>query len=353
LHYNFPPFSVGEVRMLRGPGRREIGHGALAERAVAKVLPADGEFPYTIRLVCETLESNGSSSMGSVCSSSLALMDAGVPTQSAVSGIAMGLIKDGDNVAVLSDILGDEDHLGDMDFKVAGTEKGVTAIQMDIKIGGVSREIMLAALKQAREGRLHILSRMNEALSTARGELSPFAPRIYVMSIKTDKIREIIGPGGKVIRGIQEQTGVKIDIDDDGTVKIAATDAASAKAAISIIEGIVQEPEIGKVYEGKVRKIMDFGAFVELFPGTDGLLHVSQISKLRVNTADCFKEGDMVTVRVLEVDRDGKIRLTHKEFETEGQFKEADPNSIPERTDRGDRDRDRGGRDRGGRGGRR
>ncbi|HEY3491105.1 MAG TPA: polyribonucleotide nucleotidyltransferase [Candidatus Deferrimicrobiaceae bacterium] len=354
LHYNFPPFSVGEVRMLRGPGRREIGHGALAERAVAKILPADGVFPYTIRLVCETLESNGSSSMGSVCSSSLALMDAGVPTTSAVSGIAMGLIKDGDNVAVLSDILGDEDHLGDMDFKVAGTEKGVTAIQMDIKIGGVSREIMLAALKQAREGRLHILSRMNAALSEARADLSAYAPRIYVMSIKTDKIREIIGPGGKVIRGIQEQTGVKIDIDDDGTVKIAATDGASAKAAISIIEGIVQEPEIGKVYEGKVRKIMDFGAFVELFPGTDGLLHVSQISKLRVNTADCFKEGDMVTVRVLEVDRDGKIRLTHKEFETEGEFKEAEPGSIPERTDRGDRDRgDRGGRDRGGRGGRR
>jgi polyribonucleotide nucleotidyltransferase len=356
LHYNFPPFSVGEVRMLRGPGRREVGHGALAERAVSKILPADGEFPYTIRLVAETLESNGSSSMGTVCSSSLALMDAGVPVTSAVSGIAMGLIKDGDDVAVLSDILGDEDHLGDMDFKVAGTVNGVTAIQMDIKIGGVSREIMLAALEQAREGRLHILSKMNEALSEARGDLSPYAPRIYVMTVKTDKIREIIGPGGKVIRGIQEQTGVKIDIDDDGTVKIAATDGASAKAAISIIEGIVQEPEVGRVYEGKVRKIMDFGAFVEIFPGTDGLLHVSQISKKRVNTADCFKEGDMVTVRVLEVDRDGKIRLSHKEFEEEGRFKEADPNSIPERTERGDRDRgdrDRGGRDRGGRGGRR
>jgi polyribonucleotide nucleotidyltransferase len=321
LHYNFPPFSVGEVKMLRAPARREVGHGALAERAVSKVLPGELEFPYTIRVVSEVLESNGSSSMATVCGASLAMMDAGIPTTGAVSGIAMGLIKEGERVAVLSDILGDEDHLGDMDFKVAGTAKGVTAIQMDIKIGGVGRDIMLAALRQAREGRLYILDRMNAALGVPRAELSPFAPRIYVMNVKTDKIREIIGPGGKVIRGIQEQTGVKIDIEDDGTVKIAAVDAASARAAISIIEGIVQEAQVGKVYEGKVRKIMDFGAFVELFPGTDGLLHVSQISKKRVRSvSDCFKEGDMVTVSVLEVDRDGKIRLSHKEFEKEGEF---------------------------------
>jgi len=349
LHYNFPPFSVGEVKMLRGPGRREVGHGALAERAVSKVLPKNVDFPYTVRVVAEVLESNGSSSMATVCGASLAMMDAGVPTSGAVSGIAMGLIKEGDDVAVLSDILGDEDHLGDMDFKVAGTKNGVTAIQMDIKIGGVSREIMLSALRQAREGRLHILEKMNAVIDKHRADLSPYAPRIYVMMVKTDKIREIIGPGGKIIRGIQEQTGVKIDIDDDGTVKIAAVNADSARAAISIIEGITQSAEVGKVYEGRVRKIMDFGAFVELFPGTDGLLHVSQISKHRVNVADCFKENDDVTVRVLEVDRDGKIRLSHKEFEEEGRFPEA-TGPPPER----DRDREKGdpGRDRGRDGGR-
>ena len=350
LHYNFPPFSTGEVKMLRGPGRREIGHGALAERAVSKVLPKNVDFPYTLRVVSETLESNGSSSMATVCGASLAMMDAGVPISGAVSGIAMGLIKEGNDVAVLSDILGDEDHLGDMDFKVAGTKNGVTAIQMDIKIGGVSREIMLSALQQARKGRLHILEKMNAVMDTHRPDLSPYAPRIYVMMVKTDKIREIIGPGGKVIRGIQEQTGVKIDIDDDGTVKIAAVNADSARAAISIIEGITQSAEVGKVYEGRVRKIMDFGAFVEIFPGTDGLLHVSQISKRRVNVAECFKEGDDVTVRVLEVDRDGKIRLSHKEFEEEGRFPEA--TNPPPGLDRekGDPGRDRG-RD-GGRGGR-
>jgi len=351
LHYNFPPFSVGEVKMLRGPGRREVGHGALAERAVSKVLPKNVDFPYTVRVVSEVLESNGSSSMATVCGASLAMMDAGVPTSGAVSGIAMGLIKEGNDVAVLSDILGDEDHLGDMDFKVAGTKKGVTAIQMDIKIGGVSREIMLSALQQAREGRLHILGKMNAVIDTHRPDLSPYAPRIYVMMVKTDKIREIIGPGGKIIRGIQEQTGVKIDIDDDGTVKIAAVNADSARAAISIIEGITQTAEVGKVYEGRVRKIMDFGAFVELFPGTDGLLHVSQISKHRVNVADCFKEGDDVTVRVLEVDRDGKIRLSHKEFEEEGRFPEATgpPPGQDRDREKGDPGRDRG-RD-GGRGG--
>jgi polyribonucleotide nucleotidyltransferase len=361
LHYNFPPFSVGEVKMLRAPARREVGHGALAERAVSKVLPDELEFPYTIRIVSEVLESNGSSSMATVCGASLSLMDAGVPTKGSVSGIAMGLIKEGDRVAVLSDILGDEDHLGDMDFKVAGTAKGVTAIQMDIKIGGVSREIMLSALRQAREGRLFILDRMNAVLDKPRPELSPYAPRIYVMNVKPDKIREIIGPGGKVIRGIQEQTGVKIDIEDDGTVKIAAVDAESAKAAITIIEGIVQVAEVGKVYEGKVRRIMEFGAFVELFPGTDGLLHISQISKNRVRAvSDIYKEGDEVTVRVLEIDRDGKIRLTHKEFEKEGEnpVTEAADDAGPagresgarrpeKRTgggERGDRDRERGGR---------
>jgi polyribonucleotide nucleotidyltransferase len=360
LHYNFPPFSVGEVKMLRGPARREVGHGALAERAVSKVLPGELEFPYTIRLVSEVLESNGSSSMATVCGASLALMDAGIPTKGSVSGIAMGLIKEGDQVAVLSDILGDEDHLGDMDFKVAGTARGVTAIQMDIKIGGVSREILLEALRQAREGRLHILEKMNSVLDKARPELSPYAPRIYVMHVKPEKIREIIGPGGKVIRGIQEQTGVKIDIEDDGTVKIAAVDAESAKAAISIIEGIVQVAEVGKVYEGKVRRIMEFGAFVELFPGTDGLLHISQISKNRVRAvSDIYKEGDDVTVRVLEIDRDGKIRLTHKEFEKEGENPNLEPDtagrsggedgaSHPAKRagggGRGGRDRDSGGR---------
>ena len=360
LHYNFPPFSVGEVKMLRAPARREVGHGVLAERAVSKVLPPEMDFPYTIRLVSEVLESNGSSSMATVCGSSLAMMDAGVPTKGSVSGIAMGLIKEGDDVAVLSDILGDEDHLGDMDFKIAGTAKGITAIQMDIKIGGVSREVLLSALKQAREGCLHILGKMDAALATPRQELSPFAPRIYVMTVKTEKIREIIGPGGKVIRGIQEQTGVKIDIDDDGTIKIAAVDAEAAKAAISIIEGIVQEAEVGKVYEGKVRRIMDFGAFVELFPGTDGLLHISQISKNRVRSvSDIYKEGDPVTVRVIEVDRDGKIRLSHKEFEKEGENpyvegEGGEPPPRPEPADRGDRDRPRDGeRGRGGRRGRR
>jgi polyribonucleotide nucleotidyltransferase len=360
LHYNFPPFSVGEVKMLRGPARREVGHGALAERAVSKVLPNEIEFPYTIRLVSEVLESNGSSSMATVCGASLALMDAGIPTKGGVSGIAMGLIKEGDQVAVLSDILGDEDHLGDMDFKVAGTAKGVTAIQMDIKIGGVSREILLSALRQAREGRLHILEKMNAVLDKPRPELSPYAPRIYVMHVKPDKIREIIGPGGKVIRGIQDQTGVKIDIEDDGTVKIAAVDAESAKGAISIIEGIVQVAEVGKVYEGKVRRIMEFGAFVELFPGTDGLLHISQISKNRVRAvSDIYKEGDDVTVRVLEIDRDGKIRLTHKEFEKEGENPNTEPDAggrtegeagarRPEKRasggGRGGRERDPGGR---------
>ncbi len=355
LHYNFPPFSVGEVKMLRAPARREVGHGALAERAVSKVLPAEIDFPYTVRVVSEVLESNGSSSMATVCGASLALMEAGIPTRGSVSGVAMGLIKEGERVAVLSDILGDEDHLGDMDFKVAGTAKGVTAIQMDNKIGGVSREVLLAALTQARDGRIHILERMDAVLPEPRPELSPYAPRIYVMTVKQDKIREIIGPGGKVIRGIQEQTGVKIDIEDDGTVKIAAVDAAAAQAAIQIIEGIVQEPEVGKVYPGKVRRITDFGAFVEIFPGTDGLLHISQISRHRVRAVtDYFQEGDEVTVRVIEVDKDGKIRLSHKEFRPEdepprGGTGEPPPAGAPrggEREPRGDRPPPREGGDR-------
>jgi len=348
LHYNFPPFCTGEVKRIGSVGRREVGHGNLAERALQGMIPDHEKFPYTTRIVSEILESNGSSSMATVCGGTLSLMDAGVPIKAPVAGIAMGLIKEGDKVAILSDILGDEDHMGDMDFKVCGTSRGITAIQMDIKIGGVDRDIMLTALNQAREGRLFILERMNEVLSEHRAELSPFAPRIYVMMVKPDKIREIIGPGGKIIRGIQEQTGVKIDIEDDGTVKIAAVDADSARAAISIIEGITQMPEVGKVYQGRVRKIMEFGAFVEIFPGTDGLLHVSQISKNRVNASECFKEGDEVTVRVLEVDRDGKIRLSHKEFEEEGRFKPATgPAPSSDREPGAGRDRDRGDRDRG------
>lgn len=313
LHYNFPPFSVGETGPERGPGRREIGHGALAERAISAMLPDHTKFPYTIRLVCETLESNGSSSMASVCSSSMALMDAGVPFANPVAGIAMGLIKEGNDVAVLTDILGDEDHLGDMDFKVAGTAKGVTAIQMDIKIEGVDEAIMRTALAQAHEGRMHILGEMAKTITAPRADTSKHAPRIITMKVKVDKIREVIGSGGKVIRGIIESTGAKIDIDDSGTIHIASNDEAAAKKAIKMIEAIVEEVEIGKVYTGKVRKIMDFGAFVEVTPGNDGLLHVSEIAHERVkNVADYLKEGDIIDVKVLDVDRQGKMRLSRK-----------------------------------------
>jgi polyribonucleotide nucleotidyltransferase len=315
LHYNFPPFSVGEVKFLRSPGRREIGHGALAERSLQAVLPAKEEFPYTIRVVSEILESNGSSSMASVCGGTLALMDAGVPIKAPVAGIAMGLIKEGAEVRILSDILGDEDHLGDMDFKVAGTAEGITALQMDIKIGQVTREIMQAALYQAREGRLHILKAMSAALAGPRTDISAHAPRIVTLKIRPDKIRDVIGPGGKVIRSIIEETGVKIDVEDDGTVLVASTDGTSMQRAIDLIQAITAEAEVGKVYRGTVRKIVDFGAFVEIMPGTDGLLHISQIGPGRVKSvSDVLKEGDEIMVKVLEVDKQGKIRLSRKEL---------------------------------------
>ena len=314
LHYNFPPFSTGEVKFLRGPGRREIGHGALAERALAPVLPEADVFPYTLRVVSEILESNGSTSMASVCGGSLSLMDAGVPTKAPVAGIAMGLIKDGDEVRVLTDILGDEDHLGDMDFKVAGTREGVTALQMDIKISGVDREVMQEALYQAREGRLHILDVMDETLAETRKEVSRHAPRITTMRVRPEKIRDIIGPGGKVIRGIVEATGTKIDVQDDGTVTVASTDEAGSRKAIDMIQGIVAEVEIGRIYKGTVRRVMDFGAFVEILPGTDGLVHISQIADDHVRQVrDVLNEGDELMVKVLDVDRQGKIRLSRKE----------------------------------------
>ncbi len=314
LHYNFPPYSTGEVKFLRGPGRREIGHGALAERAIRPVLPPEDQFGYAVRIVSDILESNGSSSMATVCGAALSLMDAGVKIKAPVAGIAMGLVKEGDDLAIVSDILGDEDHLGDMDFKVAGTETGVTALQMDIKITGVTRAIMESALRQARDGRLHVLAKMKEAMPSARTEMSAHAPRITTIQINPSKIREVIGPGGKVIKGIIEQTGVKIDVDDSGKVSIASTDGAAAERAITIIREIVQEAEIGKLYMGKVKKIMDFGAFVEIFPGTDGLVHISQLAEKRVEKVeDVLKEGDEVLVKVLDVDRSGKIRLSRKE----------------------------------------
>jgi polyribonucleotide nucleotidyltransferase len=314
LHYNFPPFSVGEVKFLRGPGRREIGHGNLAERALLPVLPAEESFPYTLRIVSEILESNGSTSMASVCGGSLSLMDAGVPISAPVAGIAMGLIKEGEHVRILSDILGDEDHLGDMDFKVAGTAEGVTSLQMDIKISGVDRNIMGQALYQAKEGRMHILGEMGKSLSAPRTNVSGHAPRIITIRVKPEKIREIIGPGGKVIRGIIEATGVKMDVEDDGTVTIASSDEAAAQKAIQMVQRIAAEAEVGKIYKGTVRKIVDFGAFVEIFPGTDGLVHISQLAPERVRrVADVLKEGDEVMVKVLEVDRQGKIRLSRKE----------------------------------------
>jgi len=314
LHYNFPPFSTGEAKRYGAPGRREIGHGALAERALMPTLPDEETFPYTIRVVSEVLESNGSSSMATVCGGSLALMDAGVPVKAPVAGIAMGLIKEGEKIAVLTDILGDEDHLGDMDFKVAGTATGVTAIQMDNKVGGITKEIMHRALMQARDARLFILSVMEKAIPTARQDVSAYAPRIVTIKIKPDKIRDVIGPGGKVIRGLVEETGCKIDVEDDGTVLIAAADGTALEKAISMIQQITAEPEIGKIYNGVVRKIVDFGAFVEIMPGTDGLLHISQISDERVRAVeDVLHEGDEIPVKVLDVDRSGKIRLSLRE----------------------------------------
>lgn len=314
LHYNFPPFSVGETSMRLFPGRREIGHGMLAERSIAKVLPKHDDFPYTIRIVSDVLESNGSSSMASVCGASLSLMDAGVPVATPVAGIAMGLIKEGDDVAVLSDILGDEDHLGDMDFKVTGTDSGVAALQMDIKITGVDRAIMKQALEQAREGRLHILGKMTEAISASRSELSPYAPRITTIYVKPDQVRTVIGSGGKNIRGIIEATGCSIDIEDDGRINIASADGDACKKAIKMIRDLTQEAEVGKLYEGTVRKVMEFGAFVEIFPGTDGLVHISELDKERVrNVTDILNEGDQVLVKCIGIDKQGKIKLSRKE----------------------------------------
>jgi polyribonucleotide nucleotidyltransferase len=314
LHYNFPPFCVGETSMRLFPGRREIGHGMLAERSAAQILPKHEDFPYTIRIVSDVLESNGSSSMASVCGASMALMDAGVPVTEPIAGIAMGLIKEGDDIAILSDILGDEDHLGDMDFKVTGSVKGITALQMDIKISGVTKQIMEQALEQAREGRNHILGEMAKAIEAPRGELSPYAPRITSIKVKTDQVRTVIGSGGKNVRGIIEATGCAIDIHDDGTINIASSDGEAAKAAIKMIRDLTQEAEVGKLYEGTVKKIMEFGAFVEIYPGTDGLVHVSELDKERVrNVTDVLNEGDKVLVKCIGVDRQGKIKLSRKE----------------------------------------
>ena len=313
LHYNFPPYCVGETGFVGSPKRREIGHGRLAKRGVAAVMPNVDEFPYSIRVVSEITESNGSSSMASVCGTSLSLMDAGVPIKAPVAGIAMGLIKEADDFAVLSDILGDEDHLGDMDFKVAGTEGGVTALQMDIKIDGITRDIMQQALSQAQEGRLHILGKMAESISSPRQEMSTFAPRYITIKINPDKIRDVIGKGGATIRSITEQTGASVDIEDDGTIKIASVDSAAGEEALRLIEQITADVEVGKVYEGKVAKLMDFGAFVTILPGKDGLVHISQISDERVeNVSDKLSEGETVKVKVLEIDKQGRIRLSMK-----------------------------------------
>lgn len=313
MHYNFPPYSVGETGRMGGQSRREIGHGFLAERAVQAILPDFEKFPYTIRIVSEVLESNGSSSMGTVCASTLALLDAGVPVKGNVAGIAMGLIKEGDRYAVLSDILGDEDHLGDMDFKVAGTKDGITSLQMDIKIDSISFQVMEQALSQAKNGRVHILNEMEKVISKPRGELSEFAPRIETIKIKPEKVREVIGSGGKVIKGIIEETGVKIDIEDDGTIHIASADPKASARAIEIINGICAEAEVGKTYSGKVAKITDFGAFVEILPNTSGLLHISEVAHDRIRAVtDVLKEGDVIDVKVLDVDRAGRIKLSRK-----------------------------------------
>jgi len=314
LHYNFPPFSVGETSMRLFPGRREIGHGFLAERSASKILPKHESFPYTIRIVSDILESNGSSSMASVCGASMALMDAGVPVSRPIAGIAMGLVKEGDAVAVLSDILGDEDHLGDMDFKVTGAADGVTALQMDIKISGVTRAIMQQALEQARDGRIHILGEMAKAIAAPRAELSKYAPRITTINVKPDQVRTVIGPGGKNVRAIIEATGCAIDIEDDGRINIASNDGEACQKAIKMIRNLTQEAEVGKFYRGTVRRIMEFGAFVEIYPGTDGLVHISELDKERVKAVtDILKEGDEVIVKCIGIDKQGKIKLSRKE----------------------------------------
>ncbi|MDP2045142.1 MAG: polyribonucleotide nucleotidyltransferase [Deltaproteobacteria bacterium] len=340
LHYNFPPYSVGETRMIRGPGRREIGHGALAERAISQVLPSAEEFPYTIRIVSEILSSNGSSSMATICGASMSLMDAGVPIKAAVAGVAMGLIKEDDRVAVLSDILGDEDSIGDMDFKVAGTSEGITALQMDIKMTGLTREIMGKALNQARESRLHILGKMAETINAPSPTLKEHAPKIIVLTINPDKIRDVIGPGGKMIKSIVAATGVKMDVEDDGKIHISSSDQKAADEAIRMINEITAEAEIGATYRGVVKKLMDFGAFVEILPGTDGLVHISELAHRRVKTVDeILKEGDVVMVKVLDVDRQGKIRLSRKALIP-------NDNPQPEQSDRrGDQSDRRGGRE--------
>jgi polyribonucleotide nucleotidyltransferase len=353
LHYNFPPYSVGETKFLRGPGRREIGHGTLAERALTKVLPSREDFPYTMRIVSEITESNGSSSMATVCGGSLAMMDAGVPIKAPVAGVAMGLIMEGQKYAVLTDILGDEDHLGDMDFKVCGTDKGITAIQMDIKIAGLKHEIMHEALEQAREGRLHILEKMNEIMATHRPELSKYAPRIETLKVKPDQIRVIIGPGGKMIKAITEQTGAKIDISDDGTVSIASPDGEALKKAIEIIESLTLEPEIGTKYKGIVRRVENYGAFLEIAPGKDGLLHITDMDWGFVeNVTSVMNLGDEVEVMVSDIDREGRIRLSRKALleKPEG-YVEPERRERRDGGGRGGRDGGRGGRE-GGRGGR-
>jgi polyribonucleotide nucleotidyltransferase len=356
LHYNFPPFSVGEVKPMRGPGRREIGHGALAERSILPIMPSEEAFPYTVRIVSDIMESNGSSSMATVCGGILALMDAGVPIKAPVAGVAMGLVKEGDDYAILSDIAGAEDHYGDMDFKVAGTEKGITGLQMDIKVGGIDKKIMAEALAQAREGRLFILQRMAECLQGSRSEISPYAPRIITINIPKDKIGGVIGTGGKIIRGIIEQTGVKIDIEDDGKVNIASTDTDSAQRAIRMIEDLVMEAEVGKTYLGTVTRLVDFGAFVEIFPGTEGLLHISEVADFRVEDINSeLKLGDQIPVKVISIEPPNKIRLSRKAvLREQAGLPPLEVTPRAPRRDHGDRggrpgyrDRDRGG-DRGG-----
>ena len=313
LHYNFPPFCVGEARFMRGPGRREIGHGNLAERAIEPVIPSEEEWQYVIRTVSDILESNGSSSMATICGATLSLMDAGVPIRAPVAGVAMGLMKEGDKVAILSDIAGEEDHYGDMDFKVAGTPRGITALQMDIKVTGLSREILERALEQARENRLHILRKMREALPAPRAETSRWAPRIVTVKIPIDRIRDIIGPGGRIIRQMQEDTGCKINVEDDGTVQIASPDAAACERAKRMIEDLTQEAEVGRVYRGKVRSIKDFGAFVEILPGTDGLLHISEVAEHHVkDMREHVTEGQEILVKVVKIEAPNRIRLSLK-----------------------------------------
>ena len=313
LHYNFPPFSTGECKPMRGPGRREIGHGALAERALSKVIPSEAEFPYTIRVVSEIMSSNGSSSMASVCSGCLALMDAGVPIKAPVAGIAMGLIKEGDHFTVLSDILGDEDHFGDMDFKVAGTEHGVNALQMDIKIIGVTLDIMRVALQQAKDGRMYILGKMMEVLDAPRKSLSPYAPRIVTLEINPDKIKNVIGPGGKMIRKITEESGAQIEVTDDGKVVIMSPDASANDKAVKLVHQVTDDAEVGKIYIGTVKRIMNFGAFVEILPGIEGLVHISQLENRRVNKVeDVVNIGDEVKVKCIEIDAQGRVNLSRK-----------------------------------------